>query len=87
MELTMELIQLGLVLIISGLLLSNWEPPVKAQYRFILLAIIGVTLGHFLGCGMVYGFVGAGLVFYKEKLVEELRLVRESLTDIVNKKD
>ena len=37
MELTLELIQLGLVLIICGLLLSSWEPPIKSQYKFLIL--------------------------------------------------
>ena len=86
MQLTLELIQLGLVLMICGLLLTNWEPPIKAQYRFMILAVLGIILGTFLGCGGIYGFIGAGLVFYKDKLVEEMRLVRESFVDINRKK-
>ena len=86
MQLTLELLQLGLVLMICGLLLTNWEPPIKAQYRFMILAIVGVILGIWLGCGSVYGFIGAGLIFYKDKLVEEVRLVRESFIDINRKK-
>lgn len=85
-ELTLELLQLGLVLMICGLLLSSWEPPVKSQYKFLILAVIGVALGICLGCGYIYGFIGAGLVFYKDKLVEEIRLVRESFIDINRKK-
>ena len=86
MKLTLELIQLGFVLMICGLLLSSWEPPIKAQYRFMILATIGVILGFCLGCGCIYGFIGAGLIFYKDKLVEEMRLVRESFVDINKKK-
>ncbi len=85
-ELTLELIQLGVVLMICGLLLTNWEPPIKAQYKFMILAVIGVALGVWLGCGCIYGFIGAGLIFYKDKLVEEVRLVRESFIDINRKK-
>ena len=85
-QLTLELIQLGLVLMICGLLLSSWEPPIKAQYRFMILAVIGVALGILLGCGFIYGFIGAGLVFYKDELVKEMRLVRESFIDINKKK-
>lgn len=85
-ELTLELLQLGLVLMICGLLLSSWEPPVKSQYKFLILAVIGVALGICLGCGYIYGFIGAGLVFYKDKLVEEIRLIRESFIDINRKK-
>ena len=85
-ELTLELLQLGLVLMICGLLLSSWEPPIKSQYKFLILAVIGVALGILLGCGGIYGFIGAGLIFYKDKLVEEVRLVRESFIDINRKK-
>ena len=86
MQLTIELIQLGLVLMICGLLLSSWEPPIKPQYKFLILAVIGVALGILLGCGFIYGFIGAGLIFFKDKLVEEVRLVRESFTNINRKK-
>lgn len=85
-QLTLELIQLGLVLMICGLLLSSWEPPIKPQYKFLILAVIGVALGILLGCGFIYGFIGAGLIFFKDKLVEEVRLVRESFTNINRKK-
>lgn len=81
-ELTANLIQLGLILIILGLLLNNWKPPIKDQYVFIILALAGIGLGHLLGAGVYWGFIGAGLVFYKAKLVEELKLVKESLSDI-----
>ena len=85
-QLTLELLQLGLVLMICGLLLTNWEPPIKAQYRFMILAVIGIILGICLGCGGIYGFIGAGLIFYKDKLVEEMKLVKESFIDISRKK-
>ena len=71
---------------ICGLLLNSWEPPIKAQYRFMILAVIGVILGVCLGCGGIYGFIGAGLVFYKDKLVEEMKLVKDSFVDINRKK-
>ena len=85
-QLTLELLQLGFVLMICGLLLSSWEPPIKAQYRFMILAVIGIILGICLGCGGIYGFIGAGLIFYKDKLVEEMKLVKESFIDISRKK-
>lgn len=82
MEITVSIIQLGLTLIIIGLLLNNWEPPIKDQYTFIILAIAGMGLGYVLNCGVHWGFIGAGLVFYKGKLVEEFKLVKESLIDL-----
>lgn len=78
----MNILQLGLILIILGLLLSNWKPPIKEQYVFIMLGISGMIIGHLLNCGIAWGFIWAGVVFYKAKLVEEFRLVKESLTNI-----
>lgn len=86
-ELTVGLLQLGLILIILGLLLNNWKPPIKDQYVFIILGVAGIGLGHLLGCGMYWGFIGAGLVFYKGKLVEEFKLVKDSLGNLNEIKD
>lgn len=82
MEMTIGLLQLGLILIILGLLLNNWKPPIKDQYTFIILGIAGIGLGYLLGCGVYWGFIGSGLVFYKGKLVEEFKLVKESLSNL-----
>ena len=82
MEITLNILQIGLILIILGLLLNNWKPPIKEQYVFILLGLAGMVLGYLLGCGMAWGFIWAGIVFYKSKLVEEFKLVKESLTNI-----
>ena len=81
-ELTFNVLQLGLILIILGLLLNNWKPPIKEQYVFIILGITGMILGYLLGCGLSWGFIWAGIVFYKSKLVEEFKLVKESLTNL-----
>ena len=81
-ETTIKVIQLGTILIILGLLLNNWKPPIKEQYVFIILGITGMILGYLLGCGIAWGFIWAGLVFYKSKLVEEFKLIKESLTNI-----
>lgn len=86
MDITVSIIQLCLILIIIGLLLSNWEPPIKDQYTFIILSIFGMFLGYILNCGIYWGFVVAGLVFYKNKLIEEFKLVKESLTELKNEK-
>lgn len=82
MEMTLNILQLGLILIILGLLLNSWKPPIKEQYVFILLGISGMVLGYLLACGIAWGFIWAGIVFYKSKLVEEFRLVKESLMNL-----
>lgn len=82
MEMTVSIFQLGAILIILGLLLNNWKPPIKEQYVFILLGVAGMVLGYLLKCGIAWGFIWAGLVFYKSKMVEEFKLLKESLTNI-----
>lgn len=81
-ETTIKVLQLGTILIILGLLLNNWKPPIKEQYVFIILGITGMILGYLLKCGIAWGFIWAGLVFYKSKLVEEFKLIKESITNI-----
>lgn len=82
MEMTVSIFQLGAILIILGLLLNNWKPPIKEQYVFILLGVAGMVLGYLLKCGIAWGFIWAGLVFYKSKMVEEFKLLKEALTNI-----
>lgn len=82
LEMTVGIFQLGAILTILGLLLNNWKPPIKEQYVFIMLGVAGMILGYVLKCGIAWGFIWAGLVFYKGKLVEEFKLVKESLSNI-----
>lgn len=82
LEMTFSVLQLGLILIILGLLLNSWKPPIKEQYVFIILGISGMILGYLLKCGIAWGFIWAGLVFYKSKIVEEFKLIKESLTNL-----
>lgn len=85
MQMTIQIILLGLVLMVLGLLLKNWKPPIKEQYIFIILAIVGGILGYFMleGLqGVLWGFVGSGLVFYKDELVKEATAVKDSFDDI-----
>lgn len=82
LESIVSVFQLGAILIIIGLLLNNWKPPIKEQYVFIILGIIGMFLGHLLKCGIAWGFIWSGIVFYKAKLVEEFKLIKESLNNL-----
>ena len=78
----MEYITVSLVLIVVGLMLSKWQPPIQKQYQFITLAIVGIVLGYFTVLGVFWGFIISGLVFYKGEVVEELRIIKEGLTEI-----
>lgn len=93
MQITIQVILLGFTLIVLGLLLKNWKPPIKEQYVFIMLAIVGMALGYYMFGdyqGVLGGFVGAGLVFYKDELVKEATAVKnsfDSINDLKNKID
>lgn len=90
MNMTIDVILLGLVLVVIGLFLKKWEPPIKGQYIFIALAISGSTLGYFMlngFYGVLWGFVYTGLVFYKDELVKEASLVKDSFNNLKKETD
>lgn len=86
MQLTVQAIMLTGILIVLGLFLKRWQPPIKEQYIFIILSIVGISLGYimlngFQGCSL--GFLVSGLTYYKDALVQEAKEVKESF-DIIN---
>lgn len=93
MEMTVEVILLGLVLVVIGLFLKKWEPPIKNQYIFMILGTLGCSLGYFMlkgFHGVLWGLVYTGLVFYKDELVREASAVKDSfegLKDNIKKGD
>lgn len=74
------------ILIVVGLFLKKWEPPIKKQYVALSLLAIGLILGHLMVNYAAYGFLMAGLVFYKDELVEEVKLVKESVIAVKKRK-
>lgn len=70
------------VLIIVGLFLRNWQPPMKKQYIAMIILPLGAILGHFEVHNPYYGFLIAGLVFYQDELVSEIKRVKESFQEI-----
>lgn len=75
------------ILIVVGLFLKKWEPPIKKQYVALSLLAIGLILGHLMVNYAAYGFLMAGLVFYKDELVEEVKLVKESVIAVKKEKN
>ena len=71
-----------LLLIIMGLFLKSWEPPIKLQYIALALGVVGAGLGAIMLNSWAYGIVVAGAVFFKDALVEEIKLVRNSVSTI-----
>lgn len=76
-----------LLLIILGLFLKGWEPPIKLQYIALALGIVGAGLGAAMLDSWAYGIVVAGAVFFKDALVEEIKLVRNSVSNIKNENE
>lgn len=75
------------ILIVAGLFLKKWEPPIKKQYVALVLLVMGLVLGQLMVNYAAYGFLIAGLVFYKDELVEEVKLVKESVIAVKKEKD
>ena len=85
MEMTIDIILLGLVLTVVGLFLKRWEPPIKEQYVVMILTVVGSLLGYLmLGgfYGVLWGICYSGLVFYKDILVEEAKEVKNSFIEL-----
>ena len=85
MQITVDVLLLGLVLVVTGLFLRKWEPPIKEQYVFLALATVGSVLGFFMlkgWYGILWGLVYTGLVFYKDELVKEARDVKDSFDSL-----
>ena len=76
-----------LLLIILGLFLKSWEPPIKLQYIALALGIVGAGLGAAMLDSWAYGIVVAGAVFFKDALVEEIKLVRDSASNKKKEKE
>lgn len=89
----MDFIQYLDYLIITGLLivlsvyLTRWEPPIKKQYIALVLFISGALLSFFMVSNWAYGVLIAGLVYYKEELVNEVKVIKNSFNGVKNELD
>ena len=70
------------LLILMGLYLEKWQPPLKKQFIALALFLAGGLMGHFMINGWAYGILTAGLVFYKRELVEEVKEIKDSFKGI-----
>lgn len=75
---------LTVMLIILGLLLRNWQPPIKHQYIVILLLSIGSLLGNYMIDSWTWGFCIGGLIYYKDLLVTDFNLVASSFKQLLS---
>ena len=70
------------LLILFGLFLEKWEPPIKKQYIAIAVFIAGGLLGWFMINHWTYGVLIAGLVYYKRELTLEIKEIKDSFVGI-----
>ena len=70
-------LQLTGVLIVISLFLNNYEPPIKRQNIALTVMAFCLALGWLMVENLAYGFLIAGLVFFKDELVSEASLVSE----------
>ena len=68
------------VLIVISLFLNNYEPPIKRQNIALTVMAFGLALGWLMVENLAFGFLIAGLVFFKDELVNEASLVSECFT-------
>lgn len=70
---------LTLALVVLSTFLNRFVPPMKEQWRFLAVASVGMIIAYLMPPNdweaLLYGFIIAGLVVYKEILMDELRLV------------
>ena len=75
------------VLIVISLFLNNYEPPIKRQNIALIVMAFGLALGWLMVENLAYGFLIAGLVFFKDELVSEASLVSECFMKFKFKKE
>ena len=80
-------LQLTGVLIVISLFLNNYEPPIKRQNIALTVMAFGLALGWLMVENLAYGFLIAGLVFFKDELVNEASLVSECFMKFKLKKE
>ena len=75
------------VLIVISLFLNNYEPPIKRQNIAPIVMAFGLTLGWLMVENLGYGFLIAGLVFFKDELINEASLISQCITKFKLKRE
>ena len=75
------------VLIVISLFLNSYEPPIKRQNIALIVMAFGLTLGWLMVENLGYGFLIAGLVFFKDELINEASLISQCITKFKLKKE
>ena len=75
------------VLIVISLFLNSYEPPIKRQNIALIVMAFGLILGWTMVKNLGYGFLIAGLVFFKDELINEASLISQCITKFKLKKE
>ena len=75
------------VLIVISLFLDSYEPPIKRQNIALIVMASGLILGWTMVKNLGYGFLIAGLVFFKDELINEASLISQCITKFKLKKE
>ena len=75
------------VLIVISLFLNSYEPPIKRQNIALIVMASGLALGWLMVENLGYGFLIAGLVFFKDELINEASLISQCITKFKLKKE
>ena len=75
------------VLIVISFFLDSYEPPIKRQNIALIVMAFGLTLGWLMVENLGYGFLIAGLVFFKDELINEASLISQCITKFKLKKE
>ena len=75
------------VLIVISLFLDSYEPPIKRQNIALIVMAFGLTLGWLMVENLGYGFLIAGLVFFKDELINEASLISQCITKFKLKRE
>ena len=83
----LDYITLTGILILVSLYLNNYEPPIKRQNIALIVMAFGLVLGWFMVHNLAYGFLIAGLVFFKDEFINETSLVSASFKKLRKEKE
>ena len=83
----LDYITLTGILILVSLFLNNYEPPIKRQNIALIVMAFGLVLGWFMVHNAAYGFLIAGLVFFKDEFINETSLVSASFKKLRKEKE
>lgn len=73
------------ILLIAGIYLKRFIPALAEQYQALIVFCLGLLFGWYLINNALLGFAFSGLVFYKDIFVEEVKILKDCINDIIEK--